>query len=103
MYIFVVPGNGQTLLGMPDIDTLNIINISINSIGTEHGGGKDNCCTNKATHQSTNTMQETDKTEKCYTNTDSISKSNNTDKPTVNNKLSNTIDYFLPGPNCNSD
>ena len=43
---FVVPGNGQALLGMPDIDALNIINI--NSIGTEHDGGNDNCCTNKA-------------------------------------------------------
>ena len=48
-------------------------------------------------------MQETNRTEKCYTTTDSISKSNNTDKPMVNNKLSNTIDYFLLGPNCDSD
>ena len=30
-------------------------------------------------------------------------KSDNTDKPMVNNKLSNTIDYFLPGPICDSD
>ena len=26
-----------------------------------------------------------------------------TDKPTVNNKLSNAVDYFLPGPNHDSD
>ena len=42
---FVVPGNGQVLLGMPDIDTLNIIKINIHSIGTEHSGGNDNYCT----------------------------------------------------------
>ena len=44
--------------------------------------------------------QETNRKRKCYTNTDSTS---NTDKPMVNNTLSNTIDYFLTGPNCDSD
>ena len=48
-------------------------------------------------------MQETGRAEEFYTNTDSISKSDIKDKPMVINKLSNTIDYFLPGPNCNSD
>ena len=48
MQIFVVPGNRQALLGMPDIDILNIININIHSIGTEHSGGNDPCCTNNA-------------------------------------------------------
>ena len=33
MYIFVVPMNGQALLGMPDSDRLNIIKINIDSIG----------------------------------------------------------------------
>ena len=100
-------GNGQALLGMPDIDVLDIININVKTIDTEDGRGSDNCCTNKAIPQSTwheqqykNTMQETDRTEKCYKNI--ISKFNNTDKPTVNNKLSNTKDYFLLGPNLNS-
>ena len=88
---------------MPDIDALNIINININTTDTEDGRGTDNCCTNKSTPQSANMMQETDRAEKCYTNTDSISKSNNTDKPMVNNKSSNTTDYFLPGPNHDSD
>ena len=46
---FVVLGNGQALLGMPTIGVLNITNININSIGTEHGGSNDNCCTNKTT------------------------------------------------------
>ena len=31
---FIVPGNGQALLGMPDIDVLNIMNLNIKSIGT---------------------------------------------------------------------
>ena len=93
--LFVIPGNGHALLGMPDIDVLNNININIHSIGAEHSSGNDNCCTNKATAQSTDMMQKTNRTEKCYTNTDSISKSGNTDKPTVNNKLTNTINYFL--------
>ena len=48
--MFVVPGNGQALLGMSDIDVLNIINI--HSIGTEQGGGNVNCYKNKATAQS---------------------------------------------------
>ena len=31
---FVVPGNGQALLGMPDIDMHNIIKINCDTIGT---------------------------------------------------------------------
>ena len=88
---------------MPDIDTLNIINIKIHSIGTEHGGGNDNCCKNKATAKGTDPMQETNRAEKYYTNTDSISKSDKTDKPMVTNKVSNTKDYFLTGPSCDSE
>ena len=99
---FVVLGIGKALLGMPDIDALNIININIHSIAIKHYGGNDNCCTNKATAQHADTTQETIRTEKCYSNTDDISKSDNTEKPIVNNKLSNTIDYFLLGSNCDS-
>ena len=96
-----MPGNGQALLGLPGIDMLNIINI--NSKGTEQDGGNDNCWAKKADSQSADMMQETDRTMKCYTNTDCISKSDNADKPTVNSKLSNTVDYFLQGPSCGSD
>ena len=81
---FVVPGNGQALLGMPDIDVLNIISIDIHSIGTEYDAGNDNCCTNEVAAQSTGMMQETNRAEKCYTNTDSISNPDNTDKAMVN-------------------
>ena len=35
---FVVLGNGQALLGMPDTDALNIIYINIHSIGAEDAG-----------------------------------------------------------------
>ena len=31
----VVPSNRQAFLGMPDIDVLNILNISIHAIGAE--------------------------------------------------------------------
>ena len=41
--------------------------------------------------------------EKCYTNTDSISKSNNKTKPVVKSKLSERIEYFLSGPSYDSD
>ena len=83
---FVVPRNGQALLGMPDIDVLNIIKVSIHSIGTKQTGDSDNCCTNRPTTQKEDTKLETNRAEKCYTNTDSISKSNSRNKMMVNNQ-----------------
>ena len=41
--IFVVLGNGQVLLGMPDISALKILNLNIDSIQVEIG----NCKTNR--------------------------------------------------------
>ena len=38
---FVDPGNGQALLGMPDIEMLNIINKNCNSTAT-HGADSTN-------------------------------------------------------------
>ena len=35
MCVFVVPGNGQALLGMPDTAALKIIKLSIDSIQVE--------------------------------------------------------------------
>ena len=49
--LMVVPVNGQALLGMPDIDALNIIKINIHAIGTEQTGDSDNCCANRPTVQ----------------------------------------------------
>ena len=48
-------------------------------------------------------MQETGRPEKCYRNTDSISKSSSKDKPMVTDNENNTINYFLPGPNQDND
>ena len=57
---FVVPGNGQALLGMPDTTVLNIINLNIDSVQKEIRDRKTNRgqemhadtedCTNKNTH-----------------------------------------------------
>ena len=91
------------MLGMPDIDEINIIKVSIHSIGTKQTGDSDNCCANKPTAQREVMKQETNRAEKCYTNTDSISKSNNKDKPTINNQLSYTVEYIISGPNYDSD
>ena len=46
---------------------------------------------------------ETNGAEKSYTNTDTISKSYNKNKPTVKNRLSKTVEYFLLGPSFDSD
>ena len=85
------------LLGIPNIDVLHIININNHPIGTEQAGDSDNCYTNKPAAQREDMKQETNRSEKCFTNTDSILKSNNKDKTMVNNQLSNTVDYFPPG------
>ena len=53
MYMFfVVPGNGQALLGMPDIDMFNIIKINCNTIGTHENDSTNNCSTNTVICQS---------------------------------------------------
>ena len=103
MSIFVVPGNGQALLGMPDIDALNIIKINIHIIDTEQTGGNYNFCTNMHTVQRDDPKQETVRAKKCYTNTANISKSNSKTKPTVKSKLSKTIEYYLSGLSYDSD
>ena len=36
---FVVPGDGDALLGMPNIEVLNILQINYNTIGTKRGEG----------------------------------------------------------------
>ena len=43
MSVFVVPGNGQALLGMLDTDALNIISINIHSVGVEDTGDSKWC------------------------------------------------------------
>ena len=88
---------------MPGIDMLHIINIDIHSIGTKQAGAGNNFYTNKPAAKREDMKQETNRVEKCYKNTDSFLKSKNKDTSMVNNKLSNTVDYFLPGQNYDSD
>ena len=106
---FVVPEIGKALLGMPDIKILDILTINCNTIGTQEPDKADKCSPNTATSQGsgceqhfTNTRQEPERPEKHDTNTDSNSnsKSNKIDNPTVNN---NEINYFLPGSNQGND
>ena len=85
------------MLGIPNIDMLNIININCSTIDTPRTDSVNNCCTNTAICQSsrhvqqyTNMMQEVDRARKCYANTDSISEFKIKDKPMVNDKEPNT-------------
>ena len=98
---FVVPVNAQALLGMPDTDALQIININIDSIhvDAEDVENSEWYINTSTTHES-NTKQETSGAAKCCANTDSISKStNNSTKSMVNTNENKPIKYFLSGPN----
>ena len=46
--LFVVPGNWQALLGMPDIKILNILTIHCNTICTAEEDKDANCSMNRA-------------------------------------------------------
>ena len=107
---FVVPGNRQALLGLPDINMMNIMHINCNAMGAQETDRANNCCTNTAIYQDsrhewnyTNLMQEADKVEECNANRDSISKFDDKDKPVVIDKEPNTINYFIQGPNQDND
>ena len=81
---FVVPGNGQELLDMPDTAALNIINVNNDSIGAEaEGTQRENYNTNISNANSSNAKQETHGAKECYTNT--------------------IINYFLSSPNIEID
>ena len=55
---FVVPGNGQALLGMQNTAALNIINVNIDSIEPEVTQ-RENCNTNISDAKTSNAKQET--------------------------------------------
>ena len=100
---FVVPSIGQVLLGMPDTDVLNIIKINIHLIGAEDARDGEWCANMHTVHES-NPRQETNVAEKCCTITDSSSKStDNNTKPTEKTKANESAEYFLSGPNYNSN
>ena len=109
MPFFVVPGNGPTLLGMPDMELLNILTISCNTIHTEKEDKDANCSTNRPNTYNAGSEQhcaitgmersctKTNSKSNCYAKTGSNSNINNSNAfiPMVNN---NDIEYFLPGP-----
>ena len=92
---FVVLGNGQSLLGMPDTDTLQIIDINIDSIDAEDAGNTKQYIKTSTTQES-NTKQETGRAVECCVNTDSISKStNNSPKSIIDTNTNKPTNYFF--------
>ena len=108
---FVVPGNGQALLGMPDIKTLDILTITCNTIDTQEVDKGKKCSANTANCHSSlceqhyiNVLQEAERTQKCYRNTDNNSKSDNKDKPMpIDSEKDSKINSFLPVPIQDND
>ena len=103
-----MPGIGQAFLGMPDIETLDIITINCSSTDTKEAEGAKNhktktanCWESTSEEHYINMRKEADTPEKCCTYTDSISKFENNDKPMVTD--SDAIHFFLPGPNRDND
>ena len=99
---FVVPGNGEALFSMPDIELLNILNINCNTMGTDKeekrcelqheknsvlSAGSEQCCTNIGPERS---GAKTNNNTSSYTNIGSNSNLNNRPDdvltPAVNNK-----------------
>ena len=73
---FVVPRNGQALLGMPDTAALNIINVNIDPIEAADTQ-KENCNTNISDAKTSNVKQEMHGAKESCTNTDEDLKSTN--------------------------
>ena len=88
---FVVPGNGQVLLGMPDTAALNIINLNIDSIQVETAKCK------------TNREQEMQAVAEGCTNTDTgeINKqdANGQNDQNISNNSNNSVNYFFSSSN----
>ena len=97
---FVVLGNGQALLGVPDTAVLKIIDINIGSIQAE----KEECNANNGNVTESNTTQEANVAEKSCINADADSKVNDKVNGHSNNTNPNTIpNYFLSSPNVETD
>ena len=88
---------------MPDTDALQILNISIDSIGAEDAGNSKNNINTDATQES-NDKQEMYEAVKCCANTTSISKStNNSNGSTINTNANTLMKYFLSSPSYETD
>ena len=97
---FVVPRNGQALLGMPDTAALKIIDINIDSIQAE----KEKFNTNIGNAKESNRAQGACVGGKSWTNMDANSKVNNKVNGHSDNINPNTITkYFLSSPNVEAD
>ena len=98
--VFVVPGNGQVLLGMPDTGAVKLININVASIQAEVAECKTNTCNVRVS----NIKQEMHTVEKGCRNTGADSKikqcANGQSGQDNANKLTN---YFLSSPNVEAD
>ena len=92
---FLVTGNRQSLLVMPDIKTLGILTFTCTTIEMKETDGPEN--------GKTNISQEIDATGQYYTNTDNVSKFENEDKPMVADNDNYNIKYFPPGPNSDNN
>ena len=93
---FVVPGNGQALLGMPDTAALKLINVNINSIQDEVA----ECKTNTGDVRKSNITQEMHVGEKGCANTDADSKSKHSaNSQNDQDNAYKVTSYFLSSPN----
>ena len=100
---FVVPGNGQVLLGMPDTAALKIINVNIDSIEVA-SMQRENCNTNIGDIKKWDTRQETQVANKSCTNMDEDLKITDNIIGYSNNNSTNTLtNYFLSSPNMEVD
>ena len=97
---FVVPRNGQVLLGMPDTGALTIININIVSIQAL----KEDCNTNVGDAKESNTTHGVHAVEKSCTNMDADSKvDNNVNSHNDITNVNTLTNYFLSSPNIETD
>ena len=96
---FVVPGNGQVLLGMPDTVVLNLINLSIDSIQTLTAECKPN--KKQETHTGIMACTNTSTTRGDDTKNNSMSGDNKQDTQPGNKHIS--INYFHSSNNVDAD
>ena len=87
---YVVFGNRQVLLGMPDTVKLNIINVNIVSIEAEDTQ-RENCNTNIGNGKTSNTKQKTHGAGEYCTNTDDDLKNSNYNNGSAGNTNENTL------------
>ena len=98
--VFVVPGNDQALLRMPDTAGLKFINVNIDSILVEVA----KCKTNTGDMRESNIEQEMHTVEKGCTNTNADSKIKQvTDTQNGQDKANKITNYFFSSPNVEAD